>query len=66
MYLAQHAQSHVDGRQQSPKRRSHFGVECRRGEAEHEQGSVLGQVHTLKTKRHRGCLDSAGVCVSSM
>lgn len=51
--LAQHAKSHVDGRQQSPERRSHFGVKGRSGEAEHEQGSVLGQVHTLHPG-HRG------------
>lgn len=54
VYLAQHAQSHIDGGQQRSERRSYFGVKGRGGEAEHEQGSVLGQVHTLRRgHRHR-------------
>lgn len=46
-HLAQHAEGHVDGGQQGSKRRSHVGVERRRREAEHEEGSILGQVHAL-------------------
>lgn len=47
IYLSQHAQAHVDGGQQGPKRRGHIGVERWRGEAEHEQGPILCQVHAL-------------------
>lgn len=51
IYLTQHAQCHVDGRQQRTEGRSHFRVKCWSGEAEHKQGSVLGQVHTLNQKQ---------------
>ena len=54
IYLAQHAQGHVDGGQQGSKRRSHIRVKRRSCEAEHKQGSILCQVHTLTHKqRHR-------------
>lgn len=59
IYLAQHAQGHVDGGQQGSKRRSHIGVERRSCEAEHKQGSILGQIHTLTHRqRHKSAFYS--------
>lgn len=51
IYLTQHAQSHVDGGQQGSKRRSHIRVKCWSREAEHKQGSVFCQIHTLTRKQ---------------
>lgn len=47
VYLTQHAQSHVNGGQQGPKRRGYIRVKCRSCEAKNKQGPVLSQVHTL-------------------
>lgn len=58
--LAQYAQGHVDGGQQGSKRRCHVRVEGRGGEAEHKQGSVFGQVHTLKEEGRAASSLTAG------
>lgn len=45
--LAQHAQGYIDCGQQRSKWRCHIRVKRWSGEAEHKQGSVFSQIHTL-------------------
>lgn len=51
-YLSQHAQRHINGGHESPKRRSHIRVKSRSGETQHKQRPVLRKVHRLNTQRN--------------
>lgn len=64
IYLAQHAQGHVDGGQQGSKRRSHIRVKRWSCEAQHKQGSIFCQIHTLTRKRRHKSECYSPLCFS--